>query len=254
MKNVLAILSVIALLLCASSCQNVPAGQPCETVFSPTGVETTLQENPTSQADDDIQDDDIQYVDPDDNGVGIRFMSFDEFKTYAAGSKEQRDYPMDMNIANEDGMVLVPFKRDYTSEEPWVFRVTEMYRESFDRSWIWYYTQGEKGLIIVKVGKLTQEEYALSQTMTCAELLHVISPILVQPGDEVDAYSAIYEQNITIAGDYEMTSMIMKWRDRDGKFIDCVYGQYLISIADNGGTVDEEWLRNLDFYAIPYVE
>ena len=246
MKNVLAVLSVIALLLCASSCQPTPAEQPTEVPPDVATAPSGDSYRPT--------DDDIQYVDPDDNGVGIRFVSFDEFKTYAAGSKEQRDYPMDMNITNEDGMVLVPFKRDYTSEEPWVFRVTEMYRESFDRSWIWYYTQGEKGLIIVKVGKLTQEEYALSQTMTCAELLHEISPIFVQPGDVVEGYLPIAEQDITIAENYSTTSIVFQRSDSGRKYIDCVFGEYIVSIADNGGTVDEEWLRNLDFYAIPYVE
>jgi hypothetical protein len=247
MKKALAILSVIALLFCASSCQPAPAEQPTEVpsdAATAPGADSSLP-----------NDDDIQYVDPEgDNGIGDQWESLDEFKAYAADAKDQRDYPMEMNIANENGMVLVPVKRDYAAEEPWVFRVLEMYREAFDRSWIWYYTQGEKGWIIVKVGKLTQEEYELSQTMTCAELLHEISPILVQPGDEVDGFTSIYEQNITIAGNYETTSMIMQRSDGDGKFIDCVYGQYLISIADNGGTVDDEWLRNLDFYAIPYVE
>ena len=247
MKKTIIILSALTLLLCAVGCQKIPDGQPTE---APSDVATTPQADHS-----DAIDDDIQYVPPEgDDGIGDQWESLDDFKAYAQGSKEHRDYPKDMNMISSDGMIPVPFKRDYASEEPWVFRVLEMYHESFDRSWIWYYTQGEKGWIIVKVGKLTEEEIALSQTMTCAELLHVISPILVQPGEIVDGLDSVYEQNITVSGDYETTSMVTEASESDYKQVYFVYGEFLIRIADNGGTVDEEWLRNLDFYTIPYVE
>ena len=252
MKKIMIIISVLSLLLCANSCQvsSVDDSQHSEGTPGFTEYATNPNDNHSTSL-----DGDVQYVPPEgDDGIGDQWESLNEFKVYAAETKEDRDYPIDMNIANDNDLIPVPSKRDYASEMPFIFRVLEMYNELFARSWIWFYTQGEKGLIIIKVGKLTDEEAALSQTMTCAELLHEISPILVQPGDEVEVFSKIYERNITVAGDHTTSFMICDLRETEGKIMYFVYGEYLIRIADKGGTVDDEWLQNLDFYMIPYIE
>ena len=76
-------------------------------------------------------------------------------------------------------------------------------------------------------------------------------------GDEVDVYSSIYQQEITLSGDYKTTAMMYDYSPSVspiGKMILFAKDGYLIKITDRDGTVDEEWLQHLDFNMIPYIE
>lgn len=252
-KNAKILCVMLVLLMCG--CQNSlyqDNSKVCESFGLPEATDTMCKETDVIVK---TEGDDIhQSPPPEDDGVGLRFTSLQEFIAYA-NSPKNRDYTM--GIANDEGLVPVPVKNDVADSEAWIYRVQELYDELFFRSWIWYYHRGEKGLIIVTVAKLTEDEKSFAQSATCSELITKIYPDFVNLGDEVDVYSSIYQQEITLSGDYQTTAMMYNYSPSHYPFEKMILFEkdgYLIKITDRDGTVDAEWLRNLDFYMIPYIE